>query len=631
MNITTIQKISLGLAITLWIAGLNGSLAWGAAERQNQTTPQVGMLLAQAGEPTSSSTSGPRISSLATSIGPDGETVITIQSTGVIQYTAFKLLNPLRLVLDFPNMKKGGLSDSLTVDQGVVDRIRTLYFQEADVLRLEIVLNQATDYDIRKPANTRLTIHLNKTATKLAQAETPALTAKSESGNASAPAAETKAEQTTAVNVDPCEALLGGEKDRIDLDFQGITLQNIFRIFSEVSGFNLIIAQGVTGKVNIRLYDVPWNKAFQIILDNNGLGARCIGDNIVRVATIANLTAESVALAAAEEERARAQVAIAASGELITEVRRISYATISEISANLKPLTSVRGRVTVDARTNTLILTDVKANVDAMLKLIDVLDAKTAQVMIEARIVEISRSFSQELGIQWGLTGKLSSSQGGQATTFMEQAEIRSLTGAASADGIGQFLVDLATTTTATSGIGFLLGNVIGGLDLDLQLTALEATGRGRILSAPRVTTMDNRQAKISSGRTIPFETTSADGTSTQFVDAELSLTVTPRITADDHVFMIIDATKNAADFTNKDGNGNPTITTKEAHAEVIVANGDTTVLGGIFEDDRQESEQRVPFLADIPLLGLLFQNSFDKDTINELLIFVTPTIIRDR
>ena len=589
------------------------------------------MLLAQAGEPTSSSTSGPRISSLATSIGQGGETVITIQSTDVIQYTAFKLLNPLRLVLDFPNMKKGGLSDSLTVDQGVVDRIRTLYFQEANVLRLEIVLNQATDYDIRKPANTRLTIHLNKTATKLAQAETPALTAKSESGNASAPAAETKAEQTTAVNVDPCEALLGGEKDRIDLDFQGITLQNIFRIFSEVSGFNLIIAQGVTGKVNIRLYDVPWNKAFQIILDNNGLGARCIGDNIVRVATIANLTAESVALAAAEEERARAQVAIAASGELITEVRRISYATISEISANLKPLTSVRGRVTVDARTNTLILTDVKANVDAMLKLIDVLDAKTAQVMIEARIVEISRSFSQELGIQWGLTGKLSSSQGGQATTFMEQAEIRSLTGAASADGIGQFLVDLATTTTATSGIGFLLGNVIGGLDLDLQLTALEATGRGRILSAPRVTTMDNRQAKISSGRTIPFETTSADGTSTQFVDAELSLTVTPRITADDHVFMIIDATKNAADFTNKDGNGNPTITTKEAHAEVIVANGDTTVLGGIFEDDRQESEQRVPFLADIPLLGLLFQNSFDKDTINELLIFVTPTIIRDR
>ena len=189
-------------------------------------------------------------------------------------------------------------------------------------------------------------------------------------------------------------------------------------------------------------------------------------------------------------------------------------------------------------------------------------------------------------------------------------------------------MVNLGTTSTATSGIGILAGNVISGLGLDLRLSAMESAGRGRILSAPKVTTMDHREAHISSGRRIPYETSSNLGTATQFIDAELSLTVTPHVTSDDHVILEIKATKNAADFANTDGNGNPTITTNEALSEVIVSNGATTVLGGIFENTKTEIEKKVPFFSDIPILGKLFQNMDDEDNYSEILIFITPTIV---
>ena len=637
-NKTTVLKITFSLASILWVSGISGSLAWGAvASKGHLTTPQTNVantMWAQARDSAQmSNKGGASIASLNTSIGENGEAVIAIKASDSIQYTAFKLLNPLRLVLDFSNMKKGQLSDSLSVHQGVVDNIRALYFQEANVLRMEVVLNQAADYDIQKVTSNQLTIHLNQAKTQLAQIQESDESTENSSETESGSAPNTDmAEQASIETTDPCDALLEGNKDKINLNFQGASLQNIFRIFSEISGFNLIIADGVSGRVNIRLYDVPWNRAFEILLENNRLGVRCIGDNIVRVATLDAMASEAAARTAAKRQAALEKIAAANSGELVTEVKRVNYGLITDVSANLGSLTSERGRVTVDARTNSLILTDVRANVDKMLDLIAILDVKTQQVMIKSRIVQVSKNFFQELGIQWGLTGNLDTHSGdldGTATTpdtFLKQAEILSLGGQSSAAGLGQFLFNLGTTSTATSGIGFLASNVIGGSDLDLQLSALEATGRGRVLLAPKVTTMDKREAQISSGRTIPFETTSANGTSTSFVDAELSLTVTPHVTSDENIFMQIQATKNAADFSNQDSNGNPTITTNEARWEVIVQNGDTTVLGGIFENTRTEVEKKVPFLSDIPI-----QNMNDQDAVAELFIFVTPTIIKDR
>jgi len=171
------------------------------------------------------------------------------------------------------------------------------------------------------------------------------------------------------------------------------------------------------------------------------------------------------------------------------------------------------------------------------------------------------------------------------------------------------------------------LGNLINGLNINLRLEALETQGKGRILSSPKVTTADNKEARIRSGRQIPYQVTSAEGNSIQFVDAELSLTVTPHATSDNKIYLIIDATKNAADFTNQ-VNGVPTITTKETHTEVLVGNGDTTVLGGIYESESTENKKEVPFLSKVPVFGNLFKSFADADTITELLVFITPTII---
>jgi type IV pilus assembly protein PilQ len=287
--------------------------------------------------------------------------------------------------------------------------------------------------------------------------------------------------------------------------------------------------------------------------------------------------------------------------------------------------TRVDARVTVDARTNTIILADLRHHVDDMLETIRVLDVATAQVLIESKIVEISKSFTQELGIQWGLTGSLAQTNNPNAAL---------LTGPDSATNTN-FLVDLAQQINIgaagagnVAGFGLTLGSIAKNLSLAIQLEALETQGKGRILSSPKVTTADNKEAKIKSGRKIPYQTTSTDGTTVEFIDAELSLTVLPHVTFDKKVYMVIDATKNAADLTGTLINGTPTITTQETHTEVLVGSGDTTVLGGIYQSTVNENKKAVPFFSEIPILGNLFKSSNESDVITELLVFVTPTIV---
>ena len=560
--------------------------------------------------------------------------IVSIESTQAVQYTAFKLLNPLRLVLDFSKMDKGNLTSRIQVDKGIVNSIRPIHFEEAGVLRLEIVLNQSADYEINKPEKNKLIVRLRSSGQvsgqEMAQAPSmkEAAPSKKEFYKKSLRGAASLLDeaQEASLNEDTCFPMLYGEKEVISLDFQNADVRNLFRIFAEISGLNVILSPEVGGSVNIRMMDVPWNQAMEIILTNSALGRECFGNNIVRVATKVVLAAEASALVAEKNRAVAARTTERDSQDLVTEVVRINHADITELSTSLTALRSARqdGRITVDTRTSTLILNDLRHHVNDMLEAIKILDIPTPQVLIEAKIVEISKSFTQELGIQWGLTGEaISSAPGSLAINGSANANT-------AADG-SAFQVDLRQSTDiaagSVSGFDLLLGGLLPGLDLNVRLEALEKQGKGRILSSPRVTTADNKEARIRSGKQIPYQVTSAEGNSIQFVDAELSLTVTPHVTSDNSVYMVIDATKNAADFTQLVGTV-PTITTKETHTEVLVGNGDTTVLGGIYESASTENKKAVPFLSKIPLLGFLFKSFADSDVITELLVFITPTII---
>ncbi|MDH3256081.1 MAG: type IV pilus secretin PilQ [Nitrospinota bacterium] len=557
----------------------------------------------------------------------DNEVSIKLRSSQALEYTAFKLVDPLRLVLDFPNMEKGDLSGVMEVNQGVVNTIRPLYFEEARVLRLEIGLTKAASYEILRPSSYVMDIRLKDTEPPAQEAqapEAPAETAPEQVAMAeSVPvdqmgaASNNQESEGGGDTTDSCYELLGGTKDSLSMDFQNANIKNIFRIIAEVSGFNLVLSPDVSGTVNVRLIDVPWNKAFELILDNNALGRICTGKNIIRVVPNATILAAQVA------------------EPLVTEMIRINYADIKEMLTNLTGLKSPRGSITADTRTNTLILTDIPEKVEEMISVVKTLDVRTPQVMIESKIVEVTRNFAQELGIQWGAyTERIDFSQpdqfpslirtGGDRTTrFQGQADI-------AASGLDPgFIVDLGTPSQPAGQFGVLLSTL--GLDhaLDIQLEALESQGKSRTIATPKVTTLDNKEAKIQSGQRFPVQTSSAnEGTKVQFVDANLELKVTPHITADENIYMKIAATQNTADFA-RTVLGIPTIATKEAFTEVLVFNGATTVLGGLYQKSTSENRNSVPFFSDIPIIGYLFKNRAEQDDISELLIFVTPTIVR--
>ena len=542
--------------------------------------------------------------------------IVSIESTRPVQYTAFKLLNPLRLVLDFPKMNPGNLSSRIQVDKGIVNSIRPIHFKEANVLRLEIVLNQSADYEIKKQNNNKITIqlHSSKQDSQLAMSAEKAPEVKDDTPK------EDEEEK------DSCSHLLHGKKEAISLDFQNVDVRNTFAIFEDISGYNFVLSPEVGGTVNIRMADVPWNKAMEIILSNGNMGRKCFGKNIIRIATKAVLIAEENARltekASAAAERANAEEA----QDLVTEVVRVDNADITELSTSLTALKSSRtdAKITVDIRTNTLILNDLRKHVDDMLETIRILDIPTPQVLIEAKIAQISKNLSEELGIQWGFSGELFPGTPGAAT-------LTRFSGATDTT-LDNFLVDLGQSSG--SGFDLFLGNVFPGVKLNAVLNALENLDKTKIISSPRVVVADNKEARIQSGKQIPYVVTSAEGNSVQFVDAELTLSVTPHVTSDNKIYMKIDTTKNDQGSSfNTTVNGvagpsTPVITTKETHTEVLVGNGDTTVLGGVYESTVTESQKAVPFLSKIPILGYLFKSYADSEITSELMVFITPTIV---
>jgi len=423
----------------------------------------------------------------------------------------------------------------------------------------------------------------------------------------------------------------------ISLDFKDGDLQDIFRLFADISGSNVVVNPGVSGKVTLKLQEVPWDQALDLILKTNGLGST-VENNVIRIAKLSDLQRE-------EQDRRKLQEEKALAGDLQVVRKRLSYAKASDLEPTVKKVAlSARGNITLDSRTNTMIITDLDDNIKRANDLIADLDRATPQVEIEARIVVTSRNFTRELGIQWGFNHEQSFRYGNTTNLAFPNSIIINGNGVpsdlgipadqgtqASGAGVGSqgrgYAVNLPTSNFNT-GLGISLGNILGNFSLDAALTALERQGRGRIISTPKVTTQNNQEATIRQGQQIPIQTVANNTVTVQFKDAVLTLRVTPQITEAGTVILSLEVNNDTADFANR-VNGIPPINTQSAKTQVLVRDGATAVIGGIYQSTETTSSQRTPFLGDIPLLGLLFRNRAMNTANQELLLFITPRIVK--
>jgi type IV pilus assembly protein PilQ len=397
--------------------------------------------------------------------------------------------------------------------------------------------------------------------------------------------------------------------DPITLDFQGADLRAVLRTFAEISqGLNIVIDPSIQGTVDVSLRDVPWDQALDIILRANKLGYSVEG-NIVRIVPLNVLAAEN-------EERRKLAEAQALAGELRVLTRAVSYAKAAELVPVItRSALSARGDVQVDARTNTLIIRDLADRLTAADELISRLDRPQPQVEIEARIVQLDRNKARDLGIDWQFGGRIDPAIGtSTGLAFPNRGSVSAGTGA----------VDQASPTN----IGIVLGSVNGAVDLAVRLRALESEGSVKVLSTPRVTTQNNIPAEITQGAQIPIQVVSNNTVTVSFKDAALTLRVTPQITAASTVIMNIFLENATPDYSETSpAQPIPAINTQRAITSVLMADGDTTVIGGIFTKLESQSQTRTPFLHRVPLLGWLFKTDTRNEDDSELLIFITPRI----
>ena len=411
---------------------------------------------------------------------------------------------------------------------------------------------------------------------------------------------------------------------RISLDYKDADIGNVLRLFAEVSGFNVIAADDVKGSVTVKLHDVPWDQAFDIVLDAKGLGMVKKG-NVIRIAPTAKLKKE-------EEEALAANAVKEKLVDLTSEIIPVSHAPVSEMAKKIDKIKTTRGSITVDERSSLLIIRDVPRVIAEARLLIDKLDKPTPQVLIEARIVEVDTNHQKDLGVQWG-SGYTADAAHGNALNYGFPNSMQTGIGFGGGWALNAPTAGATGTGAAGGGAGGAIGLSFGSIDntisLDLKLSALESRGVSRIISRPRVVTINKQQAKIQQGLSIPFVTTSADGTKTEFVDASLQLTVTPEVKQDRSIILDIAVSKNEPDFARASG-GSPSIAKKEATTTVLIKDGDTTVIGGIFTQKEGQSEAGVPILSSLPLIGWLFKSTNKTEDQAELLIFITARIVND-
>lgn len=394
----------------------------------------------------------------------------------------------------------------------------------------------------------------------------------------------------------------------VSLNLMDADIRHVFSVFHELSGLNFVLDPAVSGTVTIVVDEVPWDQALDLILQNNGLEMMVEG-NVVRIAPVQKLAQEASA-------RRNLREAKELEANPVTITRTLSYSKATDVDKVVREaILSPKGRVIVDDRTNTLIIRDIPDRVEAIDKLLTTLDAETPQVMIEARLVQVSRDFVRDLGIKWGMTGSLDAAHGTQTNLqFPHRADM-------------SYDLNLPRNP-GVNALSFSFGNVLDSFTLDITLDALENEGYAKQLSAPKVATQNNESAEIEQGVRFPIVKTTATEIQTEFVSASLRMKVTPQITADGTVILEIEVNNDQPDFVNSVA-GIPSITTQRAKTKVLIGDGGTTVIGGIFTVTEGRSEVGVPFFRKLPGLGWLFRSKKIESHNRELLIFITPRIVK--
>lgn len=409
--------------------------------------------------------------------------------------------------------------------------------------------------------------------------------------------------------------------ERLSLNFQSIEVRAVLQLIADFTDLNLITSDTVKGDVTLRLKNVPWDQALDIILRSKGL-AMIKDGNVISVAP-----AEEVAA------RAKLDQTIEAQAPLISDSLQINYAKASDFTKLLKTkdnsLLSERGSVSVDARTNRLLIRDTATNIAAITELVQELDIPVRQVLIESRIVLATNDFSKELGVRFGIS---SVHQRNATDIGATSGSLEAVEDLIDGDPLSQnrYNVDLPASMAGAGSIGLALARLPFGTLLDLELSAAQTEGRSETISSPRVITSDQSEASIETGTEIPYSEASSSGAATvSFKKAVLSLKVTPQITPDDRIIMDLEVNKDSPDFGNITA-GVPPIKTQAVKTNVLVDNGETIVLGGVYEQTKANNTTRVPFFGDLPLIGFLFRSTFEQNNKSELLIFVTPKLMKD-
>ena len=581
---------------------------------------------------------------------------VTISGDGSLLHEALRV-DERRLVVDIPRVSSEIHRPTLNVGHRLVKQIRI--GDHSDKVRIVFDLGQQAEYAVEtQGASLLVRVHESIGAGSMPEQDsTNAHTSAAPSAAGDLPLIESAqggrhkvqpvvhrttpgfrvrpiqmmAEPDAVEKHTPKDDLVVGETRyvgrRISLDFQQADISNVLRLIAEVSGFNIVIGDGVKSKVTMKLVSVPWDQALDMILKMNGLGKIKQG-NILWIDTLSNIAKQ-------EDEEARAKDAKVKAEDLVDRVFYIRNLQATELMTSLRQNLSPRGLMQISTGTNALVVRDTETKMAVLKQLIDGLDLEVPQVQIEARIVQADTVYARGLGVQWGIANADFGTN-----TF---SAVGNLTGAfAPAAGTGasviprDFLVNLPAQVAglpSVPGIGYSFGKLAPGFALDMRLSAGELLGLAKVIAAPKVTTLDKREAKISQGESIPFQTTSLQGTQTTFVDANLELNVTPQITSRDpkevgkQIMMKVRATRNAVGARSNPAG--PSIDRREANTQVIVRDGETMVIGGVFIDTQNNNVQGVPYLSRIPVLGWLFKNKSESVSKQELLIFLTPSIVK--
>ncbi|MGD0624329.1 MAG: type IV pilus secretin PilQ [Thermodesulfobacteriota bacterium] len=610
---------------------------------------------------------------------------VGIKGDGLMpDYKSFQMAKPSRLVVDLPKMTNAYPKKTVDVGSQFLKNIRI--GQHPNKLRLVFTFPGAKipPFQLAKEGQD-LILLVGQTQAALPKEEKAPVAEAAKPVEVAEAAAKAEAQQPEVVAPPPAEKPAAEEKApptevkpapeakpagevkaveaekipmtmykgaKISLDFKDADIHNIFRLIAEVSNLNVITTEDVKGRITIRLVNVPWDQALDVILASKHL-IKIEEGNVLRITTVENVRKEMEDKAKEETNLLKSMENRENAEELFTETFQLNYGKAADLqkvfsgaamggaAGAVKPILSSRGSVRFDDRTNTMIVRDIRARLDEVQNLIKRLDSPTPQVLIEARVVQALTSFTQSLGIQWGgsynqtdggswmwgLTGNNPSAAAGWGFTPSAAG------GSASTPLImpSNFIVNFpaSTANTPVGGAAISFGKLTGNLvNLDLRLQMGETDSTTRVIARPKLATLDNKEANIKQGEKIPYETTSQAGTQVQFIDAVLSLTVTPHVTPDQSILMKVKVTRDARGTFRSPINQVPSIDNREASTEVLVKDGETLVIGGIYQSETDEIQQGIPYLMKIPVLGWLFKNRETIDTKTELLIFITPTII---